>query len=52
MARNKEEQINYLLKRRQSAMSQQDFKIELEYLYDLGFLDGRGYHIPTHNIRD
>lgn len=52
MARNKEEQIAYLLKRRKSAMSQQDFKKELEVLYDLGCLDERGYHIPTMSIRE
>lgn len=51
MARNKEEQINYLLKRRHGGMSQQDFKKELEYLYNLGCLDERGYYIPTMSIR-
>lgn len=52
MARNKYEQIAYILKRRIGGMSDKDYKKELERLYDLGFEDGRDYYIPTMSIRD
>lgn len=52
MARNKDEQIQYLTKRRVSGMSDKDFKKELERLYNIGFDDGRNYYIPTMSIRD
>lgn len=52
MARNKQEQILYLTKRRVSGMSNLDFIKELEYLYEIGFDEGRNYHIPTMDIRD
>lgn len=47
MARNKSEQIAYLLKRRNSGMSDKDFLKELETLYNIGFDDGRSYYLPT-----
>ena len=52
MARNKNEQIAFLLKRRNSGMNQQDFMKELERLYQLGFDEGRDYDIPTMSVRD
>lgn len=52
MARNKEEQIAYLIRRRNSGMSASDFKKELEYLYQIGVYDGRDYYIPTMSTRD
>lgn len=52
MARNKQEQILYLTKRRVSGMSDKDFITELERLYEIGFDDGRNYSIPTMSIRD
>lgn len=52
MSRNKNEQIAYLLKRRNSGMSQQDFTKELERLYQLGFDEGRDYYIPTMSVRE
>ena len=52
MARNKQEQIAYILKRRNGGMSARDFERELERLCDLGFEDGRDYDIPTMSIRD
>ena len=49
MARNGIEQVNYLIKRRKSGMSNADFKNELFYLYELGLKDGinfeKGYQI-------
>lgn len=41
MTRNVTEQINYLLKRRKSGMSNADFKNELFYLCELGFKEGK-----------
>ena len=41
MARNIEEQITYLLKRRISGMSNEDYEKELRYLYVLGCDYGR-----------
>lgn len=52
MARNKNEQIAFLLKRRNSGMSQIDFKKELERLYQLGFDEGRDYYTPTMSVRE
>ena len=52
MARNVQEQIDYLMKRRKGGMSNADFQKELERLYNLGFEDGRDYDIPTASIRD
>lgn len=52
MARNKQEQILYLTKRRVSGMSDRDFIEELEHLYNIGFDNGRNYYIPTMDIRD
>ena len=52
MARNKNEQIAYLLKRRHGGMSENDFKKELETLYQIGFEEGRDYDIPTMSVRD
>lgn len=52
MARNVQEQIAYLMKRRKSGMSNADFQKELERLYNLGFEDGRDYDIPTASIRN
>ena len=47
MARNKVEQIAFLIRRRNSGMSASDFKKELEYLYETGVYEGRDYYIPT-----
>lgn len=52
MARNKQEQILYMLKRRRGGMSDADYIKELERLYELGFNDGRNYDIPTMSIRN
>lgn len=52
MARNKQEQIAYLTKRRRGGMSDKDYMSELERLYNLGFEDGRNYDVPTSSIRD
>lgn len=52
MARNKYKQIEYLMKRRVSGMSNKDFMEELERLYNIGFDDGRNYDIPTMSVRD
>lgn len=52
MARNKNEQIAFLLKRRNSGMSQIDFKKELERLYQLGFDERRDYYTPTMSVRE
>ena len=52
MARNKEEQIAYLIRHRNSGMSSSDFKKELEYLYEIGVYEGRDYYIPTMSTRN
>lgn len=52
MARNKHEQIQYLMKRRVSGMSDNDFNKELWRLYYLGFDDGRNYYVPTMDVRE
>ena len=52
MARNKDEQIAFLLKRRNSGMSASDYKKELEILHQIGFDEGRDYDIPTMSVRD
>ena len=51
MSRNKTEQLNYLIKRRNSGMSDDDYEKELNYLYELGYNNGRNYYIPTMSIR-
>lgn len=52
MARNKYEQIDYLMKRRVSGMSSRDFNKELIRLYNIGFNDGRSYYVPTMDVRN
>ena len=41
MARNTEEQIAYLLKRRRGGMSDADYEKQLRYLHELGYDYGR-----------
>lgn len=46
MARNKYEQINYLLKVRRGkhgGMSDVDYRQQLQFLFELGFEEGRTY---------
>ena len=47
MARNKTEQINYLMKRRNSGMSDSDYEKELRKLYELGIYDAQHSYWPT-----
>lgn len=53
MARNKQEQINYLIKVRRGkhgGMSDKDFRIQLENLYNLGVNDGINYNCLPEDI--
>ena len=47
MARNYTEQINYLMKRRNSGMSNSDYETELRKLYELGIYDAQHSYWPT-----
>ena len=47
MSRNHREQINYLMKRRNSGMSDKDYESELKKLYELGQYDGKHEYWPT-----
>ena len=54
MARNRYEQINYLIKVRRGkhgGMSDRDFRDQLEKLYSLGVEEGRNSDLPTDSIR-
>jgi hypothetical protein len=56
MARNHNEQVNYLMKVRRGkhgGMSDKDYRIELERLFSLGVDEGMNYDnsLPTDSVR-
>ena len=55
MARNKNEQINYLLKVRRGkhgGMSDADYRQQLQNLFELGFEEGRTYQVITQFVNE